>query len=936
MHRNDKQNILKRAILGTAMASALFAAPLAVNAAGMGKITVLSALGQPLRAELDITASREELASLAARVAPVEAFRQANVEYASVLPSVRFVLDKRSDGKPYFRIQTDRAVNDPFIDFLVELNWSSGRLVREYAFLLDPPELKTDTAGVTAPVAPAPVDTTSSPSAAPEAAVESVRNKEAHRTPVESQKPEVENKAVSPARSATNTIKVKRGDTLGKIAAESAPAGVTLDQMLVALFNSNRDAFIGGNMNRLRAGRILNVPDAEKVAAVSAGEAGKIVVVQSAAFNAYRSSLAAAAANQAPVEQQGQQSSSGKITPKVEEKAPPAGRQDKLLVSRSEAQAKAGKGKLSEEDVIARDKALKEANSRIGELEKNLADLKKLAELKSQAAADAQKTAKAATTPPVPVAAKPAPAPAAPTIAAAPKMPAAPPAAATVPTTDKPQPKPKKKFIPTPPPPEPSFVEDNPMLVFGSGTALAAVLGFFGFRVWKRKRDTISAPGVTVDDLAASSVFGVAASENLAVSAAASKSDFGHSALRAVDTGKEGVDPIQEAEVYMAYGRDGQAEEILVDAMRKDPGNLAVYLKLLEIYAGRKSLPQFNELAGELRTRTGGNGSEWNKAAVLGRSLEPTNPLYYCAAVPETAQQDQLAAPVGQPSIDAAMVLQAPPLQEAPVEAAAVDEGASTLDFDLDLGAATPAVLDEAPVAVPAKTAASDLDFDLDLGVAAPAALAEASAAAPAKTATSDLDFDLDLGSDEKPAAEAKQGSGLDINFDAPAVAPAKMASSGLDFDFDLGEGTPAALAAAPAKTATSDLDFDLDLGSDEKPAAEAKQDSGLDIDFDAPTKTDNALDFDFDLGASESASFEQAAPPLDLSSINLDLNEPIAPIASGNADSSAEVATKLELAHAYEEMGDHEGARELLQEVLAEGSPAQQETARSKLAQLG
>ena len=156
MHRNNKQKVLKRTLLATAMGAILLAGPLTANAAGMGKITVLSALGQPLRAELDITASKEELGSLAARVAPAEAFRQANVEYASVLSTVRFTLDKHPDGKPYFKIQTDRAVNDPFIDFLVELSWSSGRLVREYAFLLDPPELKTDSAanaGANPPVA---------------------------------------------------------------------------------------------------------------------------------------------------------------------------------------------------------------------------------------------------------------------------------------------------------------------------------------------------------------------------------------------------------------------------------------------------------------------------------------------------------------------------------------------------------------------------------------------------------------------------------------------------------------------------------------------------------------------------------------------------------------------------------------------------------------
>ncbi|MFY9327632.1 MAG: FimV/HubP family polar landmark protein [Georgfuchsia sp.] len=817
----------------------LFAAPLAAHAAGMGKITVLSALGQPLRAELDIVASREELGSLVARVAPVEAFRQANVEYASVLPSVRFVLDKRADGKPYFRIQTDRAVNDPFIDFLVELNWSSGRLVREYAFLLDPPELKADNAAavVMAPVAPSSVDTTSPARESPEAEVESEQNKELHQVPVGLQKPKVENEVASPVEDATNTRKVKRGDTLGKIAAESATAGVTLNQMLVALFNNNRDAFIGGNMNRLRAGRILNIPEAETVAHVNAGEARKIVVVQYAAFNAYRNSLAASAANQTPVEQQTQQSSTGKIMPKVEEKTLSASGQDKLLVSSSEAHAKAGKGRLSEEDIIARDNALKEANSRISELEKNLADLKKLAELKSQTVANAQKTAQTASVAPVSVEAKPAPALAGSTVS---EMPAVS-VSAAVPAADKPQPKPKpkKKIILPPPLPEPSFVEDNPMLVYGGGAVLAAVFGFLGFQTWRRKRESAKDQAITASELATSSVFGIAASESVDNDLVAT-SDFSHSTIDAVDTEKEGVDPIQEAEVYMAYGRDGQAEDILVDAMQKDPDNFAVYLKLLEIYAGRKSLSQFNELASELNTRTGGIGQQWDEAAALGRSVDPANPLYDAGDVaPEPVQHGQDVIVESDPA-DETIVMSAPLLQEAPVSVATIEEELpSTLDFDLDL--------DEA----------------------------------------------------------GEQG--------ASVAAP-----------------------AAPATATLSDIDFDLDLGSDDKSDVDAEQSNDLDINFNAQTKTDNGLDFDFDLGTSEPDSLEQPAPPLDLSSINLDLNEPVAPAVTGSGSDSAEVATKLELAQAYEEMGDHEGARELLQEVLTEGSPAQQEAARNKLTQLG
>ncbi len=844
MQRNKKHNVWQRTLIATAVTGALLAAPFSANAAGMGKITVLSALGQPLRAELDVSASKDELSSLAARVAPTEAFRQANLEYADVLSTVRFVLDKRPDGRPYFKIQTDRAVNDPFIDFLVELSWSSGRLVREYAFLLDPPDLKSDTvpAVVNAPSQDLPSSTLSAddapkiPSVVKKEGVSSV-GKQASKAKVATELP-------ASSEDSGNTRAVKVGDTLGKIAAETVPEGVTLDQMLVALFNNNREAFVGNNMNRLRAGKILAIPEAEKIASVPSGEARKIVIAQSADFNAYRNSLASSMAEQKPVEQRAEQRSSGKIAPKIEDKTALADGRDKLQVSKSETGAKAGKGKLSEEDLVARDKALKEANSRISELEKNLTDLKKLAELKSQAAADAQKAASttvqvnAADTAPVAVAVNAAP----PAISAVADIKSSAPAisaGAATPAGEMPKPKAKKKkFIPSPPPPEPSFLEQNLLLVYGAGGLLSAVLGFLGFRVWKRKRN--EAKSFTASDIAANSVFGsVATSESIDTSAS-SQTDFGHSTIDEIDTSKEGVDPIQEAEVYMAYGRDGQAEDILLDALQKDPDNQAVQLKLLEIYAGRKSVPQFNAVATDLNRVSGGAGLEWEKAAALGQVVDPSNPLYGAASVPQAEHEQTvvMGASESEPSMEATMVMQAPPAQEAP---AVVDDAPSVMDFDLDIGGGE-------SISAPAVEAASspvDMDFDLDLGSSQPATEGEGNS----------IDFDIAASDITTPAVDG-------VSLSEPAAA-------GMDFNFDIGDAA---------------------VGDSTTPSA----------------------------------------PPLDLSDISLDLGEPALAV------DSSEVATKLELAQAYEEMGDNEGARELLQEVIAEGSTAQQEAARAKLSKLG
>lgn len=148
------QSIKRNPFKATIIAAALAVLPLAAQAAGLGKITVLSALGQPLKAELEVTASNEEVASLSARVASREAFRQAGVEYAPALEGLRFSREiKERGGRRYIELTTDWPLNEPFIDMLVELNWASCRLVREYTFLLDPPELQK-AVPIPAPVAP--------------------------------------------------------------------------------------------------------------------------------------------------------------------------------------------------------------------------------------------------------------------------------------------------------------------------------------------------------------------------------------------------------------------------------------------------------------------------------------------------------------------------------------------------------------------------------------------------------------------------------------------------------------------------------------------------------------------------------------------------------------------------------------------------------------
>jgi pilus assembly protein FimV len=917
------------AILGAALA---LLAPIA-HGAGLGKINVLSPLGQPLNAEIEIVALRPgEEDTLVARVAPLEAFTAAGIEPSHLLSAVRFAIERRG-AQRILRMTTTQAVNEPFVELLIELQWNTGRLVREYTFLLDPPEYKAREAiAATPPKAPAkPMPVEPAKPAAPEpakpppvieskpiepaappvvvapviaaepakpeaepmkppAVVAEAKPEEAKpaaeepkpaaeepKPAVEAPKPAVETRPVPESR----THEVVKGDTLGAIAQANLPAGVSLNQMLLALYRANQDAFIRENVNLVRAGHILTIPSAEAIGTVDVEEANRVVREHHAQFREYRSRLAAvpAPADAAP----GQREAAGAIEPKPETPKP-AAPQDQVRLSKVDPQkpgaaaADAARG----DDAVARERALKEAQSRISDLEKNVADMRRLLELKDQQLAELQKKAgeKPAPAAPAPAPAakapeKPAPAPApvakapekpaaeAPKPAPAPAAPApaAPAPAAKAPEPPKPAAEAPKPAAPAPKPaapapkpaakaptPEPSLLDEfleNPAALGGLVLVVVLLVGY-GVWAWRKKK---AAQAKFQDSVMGAATAGAAAASIAEPTlGAATPPSTAPSTATAPPPGMaaEEVDPIAEADVYMAYGRDAQAEEILKEALQKDSNRAPVHAKLLEIYAKRKDPKAFEQTALKLKGITNGAGPEWEKAAALGYSIDPGNGLYAGAAPAAAA-----AAP------------------EAP--AAAPAAAAPTLDFDIG-GAAQ------------ASASAPDLTLD-----------------AEPKAADAGLDFDV---------SGATQTQKKDISADETIVAPSEEKSaSGLDFNLDLGAApepkpAPAPAAAAPAADAGLSFDLNLDLGGDQKAEAPAA-----------------------------------AAPAPDLSSISLDLGTPDAGAAAaptGTDPKWQEIATKLDLAKAYEEMGDKNGARELLNEVMKDGDAAQKGTAQQLLAKLG
>lgn len=1031
----------KKRALAVAIASSMAIFPFcAAEAAGLGKLTVLSALGQPLRAEVEVSATKEELAGMSAQLAAQDAFKQAGIEYPQVLGNLRFALERKASGQAVIKVSSYKPINEPFLDFLVELNWPAGRLVREYTFLLDPPEV-ADPAARSRSVVDARVVETVRGAAASDFKPSPSKQSALSGATSPAEKPKLAEKP-APAEKAERgaaTHVVKRGETLNKIASEVRPEGVSLEQMLVSLFRNNPDAFVGNNLNRLKEGAILNVPERTQVEAITPGEAKKVYQAQTGDWKNYRQKLAAATVNAAPAKEQGEatQQAAGKITAKVEDKALPAEKsKDQVKVGRSEGTGKSVEsGKLADEDRIARDKAYKEAQERVALLEKNVADLQKVLELKNQKLAELQqagmkkeesKPAPAAT--PAPVAPTAAPATlAAPNATVAPAAAPAPVAAESAkvseatpaaPATEKPAEKPAeaapaeapkpeaapkppvakpKPVTPPPPPPEPELLDtllEDPVPLLGGVGLLAALLG--GFAFYRRRGIKVSPPQATTTPMPSSlgpnSVFRMTGGQSVdTANIPLQTGEFSQTGPGTIDTDE--VDPVAEADVYIAYGRDTQAEEILLEALNKDPRRTAIHVKLLEIYASRGSLKEFETLATELYAQTDGQGPDWEKVAAMGATLDPQNPLYPAKAAANSESQVFAAfdtassatddddpfrafmtsmaekpaaapaapAPVApQPdfSSSSTLVLQDMP-DEAPVVAQAAVEAqhlaapagdVMTLDFDFGSkpqAASAPAPVPEAPLAdsKPAELPADlALDFDLSSNI---------SGVSQAPT------IDFDLGPATTGADQAH-----DFSSEGTMIMPSSLANVG---ELDLGalmttdapeltvDAVPAvapAPASAPVAQSQGDgLDFDFSIGQTPSsseatlimPSAQDADAAAL-LDLAPASEQVGSLDFDIDFGKSVFMA-PAAQPAFDMKAIDLDLATPatvieepasIPEVEPENDSAWDEANTKLDLAKAYEEIGDMDGARELLNEVVADGPAKLAAQAKEMLGKLG
>ncbi len=418
-----------------------------------------------------------------------------------------------------------------------------------------------------------------------------------------------------------------------------------------------------------------------------------------------------------------------------------------------------------------------------------------------------------------------------------------------------------------------------------AGGLLALLAGFGIYRMRQRKGGSSVDSSFLESRLQPDSFFGSSGGQRIdTAESVASGSSMVYSPSQLDAAGD--VDPVAEADVYLAYGRDLQAEEILKEAMRSTPTRVAIHNKLLEIYAKRRDARAFEVVATEAFGLTQGQGPEWDRACELGKELDPNNPLYQ---------------PGGKPITKSGAV------------ESFVGAGANTMPF-------ASSTMSDSSGAQASGTGDLDLDLDLDFSLDEEPQPEEHIDAAPADRARDAAMSDMgDLQSTEALTSQAAETSGpssmsMDFDLDFPSQ-PDHLQTSVLNATPAPGDASPAMQAAQDAPT------FDM---SEETP------DFGLDMDFPAEAISPAPATKASLAGSPELMTF-------DLNDLSLDLDSPAEDTHASGEGSGQEnpLETKLSLAEEFRAIGDFEGARSLAEEVLAEASGSLKTKAGTFLADL-
>lgn len=918
---------VRKLVLAIAAASALSSGM--AQALGLGELSVKSTLNQPLVAEIELTEAQGlNAAQVVPSLATTADFAQAGITRQAFLNDLTFTPVINASGKSVLRITSSRPVREPFVKFLVQVLWPNGRLLREYSLLLDPPKYSPEAAAAAAaastpavsPAAPAQL-----PSTAPAA--------EQPVTPPPAPAPEPAAQMPVPASDAKPVLyTTSNNDTLWEIA-EKVRNGGTVQQTMLAIQALNPNAFIGGNINRLKKGQVLRLPTPQESRTMPQPQAITEVAAQNQAWrqgrnlptgarqlDATRRDRAGAAPSQVEVKDNLSLVSAGS-NPAAKGAAGDKNLANKLAVAEENL------------DTARRDNA--ELKSRMNDLQSQLDKMQRLIQLKSDQLAKMQ--ASGAVVPPAPAANPALPAalvaaPGSPEAAAKPPGEIAPedalPAGAAQVTT----PGSEQPLVVDPVAAQDVEEQDpfkqllnNPVVLGIIGGAVVLLLLLLMLFLARRRNAKAEAEKHRrmARALAEESDF-VSDMDMELPQASFDGLDVPPPGVRMAPAAAAGgaakdrpADPLVQAEIHIAYGRMNQAVELLEESVKVDPSRDDIRLKLMEIYAEQGNTKAF--AAHERKVVARGK----NQAEV--EQLKDNNPTIAAAAVTAaaaTATAAALAAEMDAKYVESLLLDEAEPEVEPEPELLAPEPEpqpapiADDLDNDFDLS------LDDlelaSPETVPEPEAlAADDDFELDAPVVAAAdepsfeTLLRQQNEAAAVSAPDDLDdFDLDLAEDE-PALTHEDDFLLSLENDP----------------LDLGE-TPA-ITPEPEPEPEHDLDlpddFDLSL-ADEIETDQATQAFASEID-DVNAELERL---------SQNLESPPMAEPFQTPSFTADDmatmdDEPEFDFLSG----TDEAATKLDLARAYIEMGDSDGARDILDEVVTEGDDSQKTEAREMLGRL-
>ena len=1028
-----------RKLLCVAIAGALFL-PLKGFTLGLGEIEVNSALNQKLNADIELlSATEEDSETIIVKLASRKEFSRAGLDRPYLLNDLRFK-SKLVDGVPHIIVSTGKPVREPFLNFLIEVDWPNGHLLREYTVLLDPPVFMTQSASTASAPAAAPSNqyTSSRPSTSGSTNVVPVvtpgtsfssrpETSAAPQTTAQNEtqavkQPGAMQPAVVPApviyqqqtinNQPVGSYRIKQGDTAWSLADAMRPdQSVSVEQMMIAMLRANPESFINENVNGLKRGYILRIPDYDQIVSVPQQDAKVLVREQAALWRQYQQSQTGGQ----PASAMPSDGSSGSA---VAGDAAITGEEDdaylEIVSAGSGSSTVSGKdptdmtaSELRAELALARERVEterveKEAlQNRVDTLEQNVGKMKGMLSIEDDEMSDIQglnlpadaELGTGLDAVDAEEAAEDSEAAAEDEIAAEDvaaedmtgdadesaegeegsseessgeeaifvdeadaeqaEMPeddamASPEAAS--PETASPEADVEPQVISRPAADPISKFLNDPILLAAAGGGLLLIAGLIALIIKRRKTSPEpEAPVMTldddamdslVDDIAEAAPEAVAEVEEAAADAGdAPGDDFDSDATMILDSAEDTIvaepdpaaeadeeprdDVIAEADVYLAYGIYQQAEELLAQAITDNPDRMDYRVKLAETLYASKNADAFIEVATEINELEGGeNTPSWKKVMGMGQDLCSDNPLFQ-------------GSMVGSLDVDSL----APNAPEMDFDLGLDDVSADSSTPDLDLS------LDDDSLELP----------DMDSGDNSDKSSSEASDTEAGDTGTVDIetgDDEIDL-SDEMDETVVATDSADELEFDlsdAGAVEEPETSEDEFSLDIDASELDIDMVDETSDSAETEDDveldigDVDIDFGLDDDAtvvATEAEDDIAIDLtdDIEDDVAIDlsddiEELDMDLDEAATDDAATDDVATEeTAVSAVDDSADDDDFDLSS--LDDVDEISTKLDLARAYLDMGDHEGTRGILEEVIADGNDEQKSEANELMAKL-